>query len=167
MNTIAFDRSPEIFRHAVTKSKSASHNDHWLCFKLSTSFSKRWHGDYEMNKLKVVILPHVNKSQELWDFPSRRRPILWKVVLWCCTFFFQNSCLMFIFMITRKVEVSIFTLDKFLVDVLLVNCSSGWPLYLSFWLHLCVDHLSTIPTEGQMLSLIPFLLKIMLCMTKG
>ena len=24
-----------------------------------------------MNKLKVVILPHVNKSQELWDFPSR------------------------------------------------------------------------------------------------
>ena len=25
-----------------------------------------------MNKLKVVILPHVNKSQELWDFPSRR-----------------------------------------------------------------------------------------------
>ena len=65
MNTIAFDRSPEIFRHAVTKSKSASHNDQWLCFKLSTSFSKRWHGDYEMNKLKVVILPHVNKSQEL------------------------------------------------------------------------------------------------------
>ena len=72
MKIIAFYRSPQIFRHAATKSINSSYSVEWLYFKLFTSFSKRGHRDYAIIKQKVVILQSIRKLQTHQNFPSRR-----------------------------------------------------------------------------------------------